>query len=156
MIANPLPCSKACNTGPRQAVPAFRAASDTASEVAGSEDLRERISEKGFGGSVLIVQSNGGLFDVEAEAVVDELAELREGAGVRQHEADLERRALRDRRHWKCAREAGGSRALQQVTARGFENGHPVPPKSDLSVLTSPRLVHGVEPVLAYSRAAGH
>jgi N-methylhydantoinase A len=29
------------------------------------EDLRERISEKGFGGSFLIVQSNGGLFDVE-------------------------------------------------------------------------------------------
>jgi N-methylhydantoinase A len=29
------------------------------------EDLRSRISDKGFGGSLLIVQSNGGLFDVE-------------------------------------------------------------------------------------------
>ena len=29
------------------------------------EDLRSRIAEEGFGGSFLIVQSNGGLFDVE-------------------------------------------------------------------------------------------
>ena len=41
------------------------------------------------------------LLDVETEAVVDELAELRERARVRQHEADLQRRALGDRRHWQ-------------------------------------------------------
>jgi N-methylhydantoinase A len=47
------------------------------------DDLRSRIGEKGFGGSFLIVQSNGGLFDVEeAKRACIRMLESGPAAGV--------------------------------------------------------------------------
>ena len=53
------------------------------------------------------------------KSVIDDFAELGEGPGVREHEADLERRSLRDRRGRKpkaCAGRDETGRAEQKAT----------------------------------------
>jgi hypothetical protein len=76
------------------------------------------------------------LLDVEAETLVAEFSELRVGAGVGQHEADLQRPApLRQRRPRKGrdhTKGGGAGRALQDGAAarqkKTFVAPHGVPP----------------------------
>ena len=72
------------------------------------------------------------LFDIETETIVDELAELGVSAGVGQHQADLERRVLRDGRCAQPGRDgkrSSASRSGEQGPATDDQTTrHGIPP----------------------------